>query len=167
MSSQADPFVRLQALKSYMDKWIDSWPKPYPKTFAQFFRDNYRKHIPGTPEYIREHSTHCFYCEEKMYKGVSHPKRHSVDHYRPKALGVTTDRYVICCAECNTRKGHEDPELLVAKIRDTVGRGVKMWGYRSKKMLLIAKNIESINNDILFNTGPKTYHIVKIKVNVK
>src|SRR5687767_2764500 len=99
-----------------MDRWIDEWPKPKYK-FNDFFKKKYPHLIPGTIEHARAIATHCFYCNSKLEKRVvkgDHPKRSSIDHYQPQSKGKT-EKYVICCAECNSNKGNVSPEKLVSR----------------------------------------------------
>lgn len=159
MISQADPIQRLAALSAYMNRWIDEWPKPKYK-FKEFIKHKYAHIIPGTIEHARALATHCFYCNVKLVKGDnagSSPNRASIDHYLPQSKGKT-ERFVICCAQCNTRKGDVSPNALVSRITQAHLNGNSMWGYHGKKLKFIAGQIQKITNDMLYNMGPKIYY---------
>lgn len=160
MISQADPLERLKALSVYIGRWVDEWPQPK-YTFSEYLRRKYPHILPGTVEHARAIATHCFYCNSKLVKGVSdgdHLKRASVDHYQPKSKGKT-ERYVICCADCNTKKGCTDANALVSRMTTASLKGNTMWGYHGKKLQQIAEQIQKITNDILYNMGPKIYYL--------
>lgn len=153
-----DPFIRLDLLKTYMSRFIDLYPYKY--SFGEFIRKYYPHVIPDTPEYYKELATHCYYCNCKLVNGATnfdHPKRSSIDHYQPRSKGKT-DRYVICCAECNTKKGNIEPNYLVSKITKTHLKGQTMWGFHGNKLKFIADQIQTITNDMLYNTGPRIYY---------
>src|ERR1044072_3299420 len=161
-----DPFLRLELLKKYMDRFIDL--PPYKYTFGEFIHKYYPQTIPDTPEYYKEQATHCYYCKSKLVNGgtnFDHPKRSSIDHYEPKSKGKT-DRYVICCAECNTNKGSTPPEDLARQIIRAGLKSRTMWGLSGEALQIIAGSIQGIVHDILFNTGPRVYYIKKGKRSV-
>lgn len=159
MISQACPFERLKALSVYMDRWVDEWPNPKYK-FNEFLKKKYAHIIPGTIEHARAIATHCFYCNTVLIKGNSggnSPNRASIDHYLPQSKGKT-EKYVICCAQCNTRKGNVEPNALVSRITQAHLKGNAMWGFHGKKLKFIADQIQKITNDMLYNMGPKIYY---------
>lgn len=159
MIYKVDPALRLQALQAYMAKWVDEWPRCV-ISFNEFFKKRYGHLIPGTLEHAKYIATHCFYCNSKLVRGDSngdHPKRSSIDHYLPKSKG-NTERFVICCAECNSNKGSSSPEALVSKITKVNLKGGTMWGVHGNKLMFIAEQIQKITSDMLFNTGPRIYY---------
>jgi hypothetical protein len=159
MTSEANPADRLMALSAYMERWIDEWPNPKYK-FNDFFKKKYPHLNPGTIEHARAIATHCFYCNAILVKGddkCGHPKRSSIDHYLPQSKGKT-ERYVICCAQCNTNKGNVSPDRLVSRITQAHLKGNAMWGFHGKKLKFIAEQIQKITNDMLYNMGPKVYY---------
>jgi hypothetical protein len=159
MISQADPFDRLKALSVYMNRWVEEWPKPKYR-FNEFVRRKFPHIIPGTVEHARAIATHCFYCNAKLVKvngKGDHPKRSSIDHYLPQSKGKT-ERYVICCAECNTKKGCTDPKALVSRMISASLKGNAMWGFHGNKLQRIADQIQKITSDMLYNIGPKIYY---------
>lgn len=154
-----DPFIRLELLQVYMSRFIDLYPYKY--SFGDFIHKYYPQVIPDTPEYFKDQATHCYYCDTKLVPGgnnFDHPKRSSIDHYQPRSKGKT-DRYVICCAECNTKKGCVSPESLVSKMTSASLKGKTVWGFHGKKLQHITGQIQTITNDILFNIGPRIYYI--------
>lgn len=160
--SQVDPLVRLNALQEWMNRWIDSWPIKT-ESFHKYFKEKYSYLIPGTIDYAKAIATHCFYCDEKMANGrveFGNPMRSSIDHYEPRARGKT-ERYVICCARCNTNKGSTSPEKLVSVIIRTTLIGKTMWGFHGEKLKHVADQIQKITNDMLYNMGPRIYYIKK------
>jgi len=159
MISQADPIDRLNVLSIYMNRWIDEWPKPKYR-FNEFFKNKYPQFIPGTVENARMIATHCFYCNSMLVKNNgqgNHPNRASIDHYLPQSKGKT-ERYVICCAQCNTNKGNVSPSVLVSRITQAHLKGNAMWGFHGKKLKFIADQIQKITNDMLYNMGPRIYY---------
>lgn len=157
--SNANPTERLKVLSVYMNRWVEEWPKPK-YSFHDFFYRKYQHLIPGTIEYAKTIATHCFYCNEKLVRGDNegnHPRRASIDHYLPQSKGKT-ERYVICCAQCNSNKGSVSPAALVSKITQAHLRGNTMWGFHGKKLKSIADQIQKITNDMLYNMGPKIYY---------
>lgn len=159
MIKHADPIERLKVLSIFMNRWIDEWPKPRYK-FCEFIKHKYPQIIPGTVEHARALATHCFYCNIKLVKGNvtgDHPHRSSIDHYLPQSKGKT-EKYVICCAQCNTNKGNVSPDALVSRITKAHLKGNTMWGFHGKKLKFIADQIQKITNDMLYNMGPKIYY---------
>ena len=154
MISQADPFERLKALSAYMDRWVNEWPKPK-LSFTEFVWRKFPHIIPGTVDHAKRIATHCFYCN-RQYTAEKNFQA-SVDHYLPQSLGAT-EKYVICCVDCNGRKGATPPDLLVSQMTNAQLRGNTMWGYHGKKLKFIAKQIHTITNDMIYNMGPKIYY---------
>jgi hypothetical protein len=154
MISDANPIDRLKALSVYMNRWIDEWPKPR-YNFDDFVRKKFPQIIPGTVAHARSIATHCFYCNRKFTTEKSFMA--SIDHYVPQSEGQT-DKYVICCVDCNGRKGDTAPNVLVSKMTNMHLRGKEMWGYHGKKLKFIAGQIQKITNDRLYNIGPKIYY---------
>jgi hypothetical protein len=157
--SNANPMERLKALTVYMNRWVDEWPKPK-YNFHDFFYKKYQHVIPGTVDYAKAIATHCFYCNAKLKRGDNngnHPNRASIDHYLPQSKGKT-ERFVICCAQCNTNKGDVSPKNLVSKITKASLQGKIMWGFHGRKLQSIAEQIQKITNDMLYNIGPKIYY---------
>lgn len=135
--------------------WVDNYPT-CAWSFETYMRKRYSHVIPGTIEYAKKAATHCFYCNrqftaEKSFKA-------SVDHYQPQSLG-NTERFVICCVDCNNRKADMAPDVLVSKMTNAHLRGKEMWGYHGKKLKFIAKQIQTITNDMLYNMGPRIYYL--------
>lgn len=143
-----------------MKRWVDLYPYKY--TFSEWLHNYHQRDIPGTKEWYMYVSTHCFYCNTKFPKVhlSGDPQRKSIDHYHPKSKGGT-ERYVICCNLCNSKKSDQEPNKLVSEITRCVLRGRTMWGFHAKKLELIAKQIQVITHDLLFNTGPRVYYIKK------
>lgn len=163
---QIDPLLRLEILKIYMNIFINEFPYKY--SFKEFIKRNYPHFIPDTPEYWKEHATHCYYCECELIIGgtrFGHPRRASIDHYQPKHLGPPDKyRYVICCAKCNSNKGGTLPHNLVSRMVNAWLRGWSMWGFSGQKLKSISDKIQTITNDMLFGTGPQIYYIKKNKL---
>lgn len=166
--SEVDPFIRLDALKVYMNRWINEWPRSkcrsyYTDYFGDFFNKKYGHHIPGTLENAKFIATHCYYCDIKLIDGRTNdadPRRSSVDHYYPKSRGKT-EKFVICCADCNTKKANVPPKELTSMIFRATMRGYSVWGFHTKKLEKILTQIQKVNTDMLHNTGPKIYYIKK------
>ena len=159
MIKDADPIQRLNALSIYMNRWINEWPKPTYR-FNEFFKNKFPHLIPGTVEHAREIATHCFYCNTKLIHRNSagnHGQRSSIDHYLPRSKGKT-EKYVICCAHCNTSKGNVAPEKLISRITQAHLKGNAMWGFHGARLKFIAEQIQKITNDRLYNMGPRIYY---------
>jgi len=155
MISEANPIDRLQALSAFMNRWIDEWPRPR-YNFDDYVHKKWPQIIPGTIAHAKVRATHCFYCnrqftEEKNFQA-------SIDHYFPQSLGQT-ERYVICCVDCNTRKSDTTPNELISQMTNAHLRGKVMWGYHGKKLKFIYKQIQTITNDMLYNMGPRIYYL--------
>jgi hypothetical protein len=154
MITQADPVDRLKALSAYMNRWIDEWPKPR-YNFEDFVHKKFPQIIPGTIAHTKSLATHCFYCNRQFTADKSFIA--SVDHYLPQSEGQT-ERFVICCVDCNSRKSNIMPDVLVTKMTQATLKGREMWGYHGKKLKFIAGQIQKITNDMLYNMGPKIYY---------
>lgn len=154
MISAADPIQRLNALSAYMNRWVDEWPKPR-YNFEDFVYNKFPQIIPGTIAHARTIATHCFYCNRQFTPEKSFMA--SVDHYLPQSEGMT-EKFVICCVDCNSRKSNIMPDTLVSKMTRTALKGGQMWGYHGKKLKFIAGQIQKITNDMLYNMGPKIYY---------
>lgn len=154
MISLLDPIVRLNLLKEYIYRRVDRYPLPT-AGFECFLHHRYGYLIPGTAAYIKRIATHCFYCN-RVFDNSSKNFKATVDHYLPKSLGET-EKFVICCADCNNRKGNISPIALVEKMTKAHLRGGHVWGHHGKKLKYIAMQLQRITNDILFDTGPRTY----------
>jgi hypothetical protein len=161
--SMADPFEKLAALSAYMNRFIDEWPKKQP-TFYRYVKKKCPEIIPGTKEYYKKKATHCYLCKEKLKRGTAFwdPKAATTDHWIPKSKG-DTEVYVICCYECNTRKGDIEPAELRRRIIKAIFTGKPMWGYNLRKLVTISDQIEIITNDIIYKTGPEVYYIQNTK----
>lgn len=159
MVSEMDPFLRLELLRDYMNRWIDEWPL-YKKTFTEWLKRYHEDKIPGTKAYYMTIATHCYYCDSKFPKVhlSGDPQRKTIDHWHPKSLGGT-ERYVICCNLCNTKKGAKPPNQLVAEITRHLLRGRTMWGFHTKRLEMMAKQITTVSHDVLYNMGPRVYYI--------
>lgn len=157
MIAEVDPLLRLEILGTYMNYWVDNFPNNK-YTFHQYFKRKYPHLIPGTVDHAKEIATHCYYCNVKLSPGHSNPNRSSIDHYLPKSVGKT-ERYVICCAHCNTKKGSMTPDELVSRFTNAHLKSREMWGFHGKKLKQIAEQIQVIANDILYNMGPKIYYV--------
>jgi hypothetical protein len=150
-----DPLVRLEVLEKYMEYWVNNYPKPV-QTFDEYFRKKFKYLIPGTIDHAKRIATHCFYCNRKYTTEKSFVA--SVDHYLPRSIGQT-ERYVICCVDCNNRKADTTPEELVRQMVNAHLREKTMWGYHGKKLKFIYKQIQTITNDMLYGLGPRIYYI--------
>jgi len=155
-----DPLVRMELLKGYMNRFIDEWP--YKRTFEDYIWKYHAELIPDTKEYYRANATHCYYCNGKLTRDESgkHPLRSSEDHWVPKSRGQT-ERYVICCADCNSKKGDAMPLHLASRMLKAALTGRTFWGVSGEKLQFIANRVQIITNDILYNTGPKIYYTIK------
>lgn len=155
MISQVDPLVRLELLREYMIYWINRYPVKT-KKFYEYLHDEYSHLIPGTVENAKSIATHCFYCNRKFQDEIRIYKR-SIDHFIPKAIGPTS-KFVICCADCNNRKGSDPPDVILSILIKANLRGAQYWGYQGKKLKFIMNQFQTISNDILYNTGPRIYY---------
>jgi hypothetical protein len=149
-----DPVVRLKILSKYMSFWITNYPTCV-WSFETYIRNRYSHLIPGTIEHAKCIATHCYYCN-RMFS-TEKTFRASVDHYLPQSLGIT-DRYVICCVDCNNRKADTPPSVLVSQFTNAYLKGKQLWGYHGKKLRFISNQIQTITNDMLYNRGPKIYY---------
>lgn len=157
MYAEIDPIKRLDALKSYMNYWVDRWPY-ITKDFDKYFSQKYKYLIPGTLEHTRRIATHCFYCDRR-FKNDPQSLR-TVDHYQPNSK-YKTEKFVICCWQCNNSKGDTDPQRLVSQMINAVNRGRSMWGHHGKSLSHIAEQIFTITNDSIYKMGPRVYFIQK------
>lgn len=161
--SLIDPSLRLNLLNEYMQVFIDEWPYKY--SFGEYIRRYYMHIVPNTPDYFKAKATHCFYCDEKLNqseKNHGHIRRSTIDHYHPKSKG-RTDKYVICCADCNCRKDNMAPEVLSSLMIKASLKGRNYWGYSGARLQQISGQFQKIASDILFNTGPRIYYVIKHK----
>jgi len=157
---QIDPFLRLQILKEYIFRFIDDG---YKYSFNEFIHKEYPHEIPSTPEYFKVRATNCYYCDCKLVDGRKHhghPKRATIDHYEPRSRGKT-DRYVICCSECNEKKADMLPEHVAQILNRAAMRGRHAWGFSGPKLNFIAARFQQITNDIIWGTGGPIYFIIK------
>ena len=160
----ADPFERLKVLRYYMAYKIDRWPKEVMR-FSQYVNQKHPHILPGKPEYYRDRATNCFYCRERISPGTGsglEPKRATIDHWVPKSKDKT-EKYVICCAECNTKKADVMPDVLRSQIMRAINRGQRMFGYPARKLGKVGEAVNTITNDIIYNTGPRVYYIQFVK----
>jgi hypothetical protein len=151
---QCDPEERLKALQRYMEMYIDMWPRAT-WTFNDFLLKRFRKIIPGSVEYYRSIATHCFYCNRKYTNEEAFKK--TVDHWEPKS-GGSTEKFVICCFDCNQRKGNNSPVKLLTQFLRASIQAKSMWGYHGKKLTFIAGQLEIVTHDSIYNTGPTVYY---------
>lgn len=149
-----DPLTRLEVLKSYMEYWVRHYPR-INIDFDGFFFRKYSRLIPGTPAHAKTLATHCYYCNRKFTAERSF--KASVDHWLPQCQG-NTEKYVICCVDCNGRKGCTPPDVLVSQMINAHLRGKQLWGYHGKKLKYIAKQVQTVANDVLYNRGPRVYY---------
>lgn len=157
-----DPFRRLQILSEYMVVFIDEWPL-YKYSFNDYIHRYHSHEIPDTPDYYKVNATHCFYCNDRLIdsrKNYGDVKRATVDHYQPKSKEKTT-RYVICCAECNCKKDSIMPDQVVSKLTLAMIRGRPYMGFTGDKLKHVMNQFQIISNDLLYNTGPRVYYIIK------
>lgn len=153
--------IRTSLLRLYMAKAIDE--SPYQYSFSEFIHRYYASLIPETPEYYKARATHCYYCDHKLSRGNKKGddiRRSSIDHYHPKSRG-STEKFVICCADCNTRKDNMPPEKVGSQMISANMKGRTMWGYSGKKLHYIAGQFQNIAHDLLFKTGPRIYYVIK------
>lgn len=154
-TSLVDPLTRLNILKIYMAFWIDRYPRCV-WSFETFMERRYRHVIPGTIQHARSVATHCFYCNRKFTNEKNF--KASIDHYLPQSIG-NTERYVICCVDCNSRKSDTSPEALISMFTNAYLRNKIMWGYHGKKLRYITQQIQKITHEMLYNIGPSIYYV--------
>ena len=81
----------------------------------------------------------------------------TVDHFVPKSIWET-EKYVICCYDCNQRKSNQTAEHLLNHMIKASLKGKSFWGYSGKQLNFIKGQMEKIVNDTLHNTGPRVYY---------
>lgn len=155
MISEIDPFIRLVLLSKYMDYWLKYWPSVN-YNFEQWIKNKHPEVIPGTVNYIKSIATHCYYCNRRYDKQVEAFKA-STDHWTPKSKGQT-EKFVICCVDCNGRKGDLSPIDLISQFTKACMKNQVMWGYHGKKLTFIAKQLQTVTNDIIYGIGPRIYY---------
>jgi hypothetical protein len=157
MISTIDPITRLNLLKEYMWWWIARWPDSH-YSFDKFLYRHYPVLIPGTPEHCKAIATHCFYCGKKF--GKPDKDKATLDHFVPESKGVT-EKFVICCMHCNSYKSDTMPNDFIKKVTIAELRGWKIFGLQGEKLKHAFKQVHKIQDDLLYNMGPKVYYIKK------
>lgn len=159
MISQVEPGTRLRLLSEYMELWVDKWPAPI-FDFDLYLYNQYSHLIPGTVEHGRKNATHCYYCG-RVFK--QDPTRiATVDHWVPKSKGKT-DRFVICCAHCNSNKGNAEPSVLLRRITNAQLKGLSVFGFKGKELRIMFEAVHEISNNITYRIGPRIYYTRKVK----
>jgi hypothetical protein len=148
------PALRLQLLHAYICWRIDQWPQKV-VIFEDWFVQRFSHLIPGTIEHARKVATRCFYCNSEFT--TDKLRIPTSDHYDPKSKGFT-DKYVICCFDCNNRKANINPEVLLSKMSSAIAYNKEMWGYTGKKLRFIHGQFDKVFKDRINGTGPVIYY---------
>lgn len=163
--SAADPFVKLEALRKWMNHKIDKWPAEH-LPFESYLLMRYRYVIPGTVEWqiseARAIATNCYYCNhsfENVRRKPDNLWQITVDHFTPLSSGKKTEKYVICCYICNSRKTNLMPEIFAQRLLKADMTGFAFNGFSPKKIKTINERVRQISNDLLYNMGPTVYYI--------
>lgn len=80
-----------------------------------------RNNTPGQRR-IRDGTTHCAFCERKLYKlkNTNAPDNCTIDHFYPLDSGPNLNRgwnKIIICRRCNSLKGNLPPAAFLGKCK--------------------------------------------------
>lgn len=163
--SLADPWIRLDALRKWMNHRIEKWPMPH-LPFESYLMLRYRYIIPGTVEFqiaeAKAKATNCYYCNhsfDNIRKKPDNLWQITVDHFTPVSSRKKTEKYVICCYICNTRKTNLMPEAFAKRLFNADMTGFTFNGFSPKKIKTINERVQQISNDLLYNMGPTVYYV--------
>lgn len=152
-----DPLKKLELLREYTSNRIDKIPYPY-YSFRKWMKLYYPCYVFGTMAYVKLISTHCFYCNNYFKEDKT------IDHFYPKSKvpdGSYEGVYVICCKRCNKIKADIHPNIWIRKMTVANMTGSRVNNLSKREVGLMAKSVNVIFNDALFNNARKVYYINK------